>query len=152
MVVAPTGVAAINAKGLTIHSFFQLPITLLSHQNSEFLNAIRFSAEKKRLLNEIELLIIDEISMVRADLLDAIDKLLRKLKNEVSLPFGGIQVLYIGDLYQLSPIAKDSDINKLKKWYTTPFFLILLFFRNQTQFALNWRKFIDSLTLNLSIY
>lgn len=122
VVVAPTGVAAINANGLTIHSFFQLPITLMNPENVNFLSSIRFSAEKKKLLNEIDLLIIDEISMVRGDLLDAIDKLLRNLRNKESLPFGGIQVLYIGDLYQLSPIAKDNDIDELKKWYTSPYF------------------------------
>lgn len=133
VVVAPTGVAAINAGGVTIHSFFQLPpqnfipayntqINTASFANkySLFRN-MRLSRDKVNLMNEMELLIIDEVSMVRADLLDMIDESLRHFRNNKK-PFGGVQVLFIGDMYQLPPVIKEEDWKILSKYYSTPFF------------------------------
>lgn len=118
-VVAPTAVAAINAGGVTLHSFFQIPFGPLI-PNQEAGEAIKYSAEKIKLLKCLELLIIDEISMVRADILDFIDNALRRTKAS-QLPFGGVQVLMIGDLYQLSPIAHDAW-HILRNYYTSPYF------------------------------
>jgi nucleoside-triphosphatase THEP1 len=136
IVVAPTGVAAINAGGVTIHSFFQIPPgTFLPVHNSHYASFdgrvnnyhtlfknMRMNAEKIRLLRELELLVIDEISMVRCDLLDAMDAVLRNFRRQPSLPFGGVQVLYIGDLFQLSPVAKNDEWEMLKEFYRSPFF------------------------------
>ena len=129
VVVAPTGVAAINAAGVTIHSFFQLSFgpQLPDYKTSEFKNqerqnkVKRFSKEKINIIRSMDLLIIDEISMVRADLLDGIDNTLRRFRNR-NLPFGGVQLLMIGDLQQLAPVVKDDEWNPLRKYYDTPFF------------------------------
>lgn len=135
-VVAPTGVAAINAGGTTLHSFFQLPFGPFlpgaqfgwgaqdrgyTDVNSLFRH-IRFNAPKRELLQELELLIIDEISMVRADTLDMVDAVLRHFRRQPLLPFGGLQVLYIGDLFQLPPVVKDQEWELLKSTYASPFF------------------------------
>jgi len=134
VVVAPTGVAAINAGGVTMHSFFQLPFgpylpgaqskfngVEVADKNSLFRN-IRFSRDKRDLLNELELLIIDEVSMVRCDMLDAMDAILRQFRKRSHEPFGGVQILYIGDLYQLPPVAKTEEWEILKDHYESPFF------------------------------
>lgn len=118
-VVAPTGVAAINAGGMTIHSFFQLsfaPATPGSLGQDSF-----YSAEKRELLQNLELLVIDEISMVRPDVLDQIDLILRNIKGSAH-PFGGVQLLLIGDLSQLSPIIRDEEWYILRPYYATPYF------------------------------
>ncbi len=123
-VVAPTGIAAINARGVTIHSFFQIaPGLLLPGVNNDRSNRHfeRFSKEKLRLLKTLDLLVIDEISMVRADLLDAIDSSLRRHRNPYR-PFGGIQLLIIGDLGQLSPVVKEDELPLLERYYDTPYF------------------------------
>jgi lambda repressor-like predicted transcriptional regulator len=136
-VVAPTGVAAINAGGTTLHSFFQLPFgpflptaqsegwgvehSGFTNLNSLFRN-IRFNASKKELLQELDLLIIDEISMVRADTLDMVDAVLRQFRQQPLMPFGGLQVLYIGDLYQLPPVVSNQEWELLKPYYSSPFF------------------------------
>lgn len=121
-VVAPTGVAAINAGGMTIHSLFQLPFGLfLPEYAREAARQRRFSRDKIRLLQSLDLLVIDEISMVRADLLDAIDDVLRRYKDR-SQPFGGVQLLMIGDLHQLPPVVKESDWDVLRQHYDTPYF------------------------------
>ncbi|WP_026474820.1 helix-turn-helix domain-containing protein [Alkaliflexus imshenetskii] len=126
-VVAPTGVAAINAGGVTIHSFFQLPFgpqipnQYLPQQEQQPENSYRFSREKLNLIRSIDLLVIDEISMVRADLLDAIDGVLRRFRNRAR-PFGGVQVLMIGDLQQLAPVVKDDEWRLLQTYYKGPFF------------------------------
>ncbi len=138
IVVAPTGVAAINAGGVTIHSFFQLPFGpfipddmdhfSLVHQNGEINNSInlvkkiRLSAEKKELMRNMDLLIIDEISMVRADMLDAMDIILRFVRKNSFQPFGGVQVLYIGDLFQLPPVVGEDEWEILNPYYESPFF------------------------------
>ncbi|MFD2147054.1 HRDC domain-containing protein [Mucilaginibacter antarcticus] len=119
-VVAPTGVAAINAGGMTIHSLFQLPFGPLIPNNNDKPEA-SYSDEKKALLGSLELLIIDEISMVRPDVLDQIDLILRNIKDNAH-PFGGVQLLLIGDLSQLSPIIRDEEWTMLRSYYATPYF------------------------------
>jgi ATP-dependent exoDNAse (exonuclease V) alpha subunit len=134
-VVAPTGVAAINAGGVTIHSFFQLPLSPfipetkgLLTRNEEITNPhsllsrLRMNNEKKRLLHELELLIIDEISMVRGDVLDAIDLVLRHIRHRHLERFGGVQVLFIGDMFQLPPVTKEDEWRLLSDYYRSPYF------------------------------
>ena len=122
VIVAPTGVAAINAKGVTIHSFFQMPFGPILPNGSQQANIQRkFNRNKIDIIKSLDLLIIDEISMVRADLLDGIDQVLRRYKNR-SKVFGGVQVLMIGDLQQLSPVVKDNEWELLKPYYNTPYF------------------------------
>ncbi len=129
VVVAPTGVAAINAGGVTIHSFFQLSFgpQLPEYQVAESENqggksfGKRFTREKINIIKSMDLLVIDEISMVRADLLDSIDATLRRFRNK-NLPFGGVQLLMIGDLQQLAPVVKEDEWQLLSKHYDTPYF------------------------------
>ena len=123
VIVAPTGVAAINAGGVTIHSFFQLSFgPNIPNQNLDNRPLVRkFSNEKIKAIKAIDILVIDEISMVRADILDAIDEVLRRYKNR-NLPFGGVQLLMIGDLHQLAPVVKDDEWNILRPYYASPFF------------------------------
>ncbi len=124
VIVAPTGVAAINAGGVTIHSFFQLPFSPFVPQQGQkedrsFFN--KFTGDKIKAIRAIDLLIIDEISMVRADLLDAIDEVLRRYRNR-SKPFGGVQLLMIGDLHQLAPVIKDDEWALIKDYYASIYF------------------------------
>ncbi len=133
VVVAPTGVAAINAGGVTIHSFFQISFgpqvpqqnPSLTISNASGLNAPtsikRFSKEKINIIRSLDLLVIDEISMVRADLLDAIDEVLRRFRDRRK-PFGGVQLLMIGDLQQLAPIVKNDEWELLKPYYNNCYF------------------------------
>jgi hypothetical protein len=122
VIVAPTGVAAINAGGVTIHSFFQLSFgPNIPTQLGEKPFERRFNNEKIKALKAIDLLVIDEISMVRADILDAIDDVLRRYRNR-NLPFGGVQLLMIGDLHQLAPVTKDDEWNLLRPYYASAFF------------------------------
>lgn len=120
IVVAPTGVAAINAGGVTIHSFFQLPFAPFV-PNAQIKSKFEFGREKRKLIASIDLLIIDEISMVRSDLLDAIDAVLRRFRDHYQ-PFGGVQLLMIGDLQQLTPVVTPEDERMLKPYYDTPYF------------------------------
>lgn len=133
-VVAPTGVAAINAGGLTLHSFFQLPFgpylptqhsiaagLQVTNEHTLFRN-LRFNAARRELLQELELLVIDEVSMMRADTLDAIDTILRHYRKQLLVPFGGVQVLYIGDLFQLPPVVSQEEWTILQSVYKSPFF------------------------------
>jgi PIF1-like helicase/Helix-turn-helix domain/HRDC domain/Helicase len=134
VVVAPTGVAAINAGGVTIHSFFQLPLGPFVPEakgvrnNDEvtnkhtLLSRLRLNRERRKVIQEMELLIIDEISMVRCDVLDAIDLVLRHVRYRHSERFGGAQVLFIGDLFQLPPVVKEQEWNILKDDYNSPYF------------------------------
>jgi hypothetical protein len=134
-IVAPTGVAAINAGGVTIHSFFQLPLSPFvpeakgfSGSNEEIINKhslisrLRISNEKKKVLQELELLIFDEISMVRCDTMDAIDTVLRHVRQKHQERFGGVQVLFIGDMFQLPPVIKDQEWKLLSEYYNSPYF------------------------------
>ena len=120
IVVAPTGVAAINAGGVTIHSFFQLPFSPYV-PGAKVESKFDFGREKRKIIASIDLLIIDEISMVRADLLDAVDAVLRRFRNHYQ-PFGGVQLLMIGDLAQLTPVVTAEDERVLKPYYDTPYF------------------------------
>ena len=120
VVVAPTGVAAINAGGVTIHSFFQLPLSPYV-PGSEYRDKFNFSKDKLRIIRALDLLVIDEISMVRSDLLDAIDNALRKYRRNAR-PFGGVQLLMIGDLQQLAPVVTPQDEALLRGHYSTPYF------------------------------
>jgi Helix-turn-helix domain/PIF1-like helicase len=181
-VVAPTGVAAINAGGVTLHSFFQLPFgpyipvsrrgwdqgdNAGDHgdaaqgpgdhrrlhgghsrdqddrapvdQHSLFSN-IRFNADKRELLQELELLVIDEVSMVRADMLDAVDAILRHFRQQPLIPFGGVQVLYIGDLFQLPPVVSNEEWEILKDHYASPFFFDAQVLRQSPPFYLELKK------------
>jgi len=124
-VTAPTGVAAINAGGVTLHSFFQLPFgpfipgSEVHEGNRGRLH--RFSKEKRRVIQGLDLLVIDEISMVRADVLDAVDAVLRRQRRD-NRPFGGVQLLMIGDLHQLSPVAVREEWQVLSQYYESPYF------------------------------
>lgn len=120
VVVAPTGIAAINAGGVTIHSFFQLPLHPFI-PGAKIESKFAFSKEKRSIIKTIDLLIIDEISMVRCDLLDAIDSVLRRFRNRFK-PFGGVQLLMIGDLQQLTPVITDEEFQLLAPYYPTPYF------------------------------
>ena len=120
IVVAPTGVAAINAGGMTIHSFFQLPFTPFV-PGAKIESKFDFGKEKRKLISSLDLLIIDEISMVRSDLLDAIDSVLRRFRDR-NKPFGGVQLLMIGDLQQLTPVVTPDDERMLDPYYDTPYF------------------------------
>ncbi|MDR1610985.1 MAG: HRDC domain-containing protein [Candidatus Symbiothrix sp.] len=121
VVVAPTGVAAINARGVTIHSFFQLPFGPLIGIDRLKSEQMKFNKEKINIIRSLDLLVIDEISMVRADLLDAIDAVLRRFRRN-DKPFGGVQLLMIGDLQQLSPVVKEEERILLHEHYDTPYF------------------------------
>ncbi|MFT5166615.1 MAG: hypothetical protein ACI8P3_001847 [Saprospiraceae bacterium] len=121
-IVAPTGVAAINAGGMTIHSFFQLPFgPMVPGQVREEVRKKRFNSKKIKLIKSLDLLVIDEISMVRADLLDAIDEVLRRYRD-YSQPFGGVQLLMVGDLHQLPPVIKHEEWSLLSEHYKTLYF------------------------------
>lgn len=149
-VVAPTGVAALNAGGVTIHSFFQLPFTPYIPEGAEVSfvtkdeegNAVReqfrMSGNKIKLLRSLDLLVIDEISMVRSDLLDAVDSVLRHYRRS-SLPFGGVQLLMIGDLYQLTPVVKEEEWRIISRFYRSPYF-----------FDSNALKKVDYVTVELT--
>lgn len=125
VVLAPTGIAAINAGGQTIHSFFQLPLspyipgaTVNRDEKSKF---FKFSKSKRNIIRTLDLLVIDEISMVRSDLLDAVDDVMRRYRR-FSEPFGGVQLLMIGDLQQLAPVTTGEEETLLKQYYDTPYF------------------------------
>ncbi len=137
IVAAPTGIAAINAGGVTLHSLFQLPFGTFIPDNSfhiygeintqihtprSLLAKQQMHSNKRSLLKEMELLIIDEVSMLRADILDAIDTVLRHVRRKRHLPFGGVQILFIGDLFQLPPVVKDDEWVYLKNYYPAMFF------------------------------
>lgn len=129
VVLAPTGVAAINAGGSTMHSFFKLPfhpllpddpnLSLTKGRIHEF---FKYSKQQRKLLEQVELVIIDEISMVRADLIDAIDRILRVYSRNLRDPFGGKQILLVGDVFQLEPVVKSDEREIINRFYPTPFF------------------------------
>lgn len=162
-VVAPTGVAAINAGGVTIHSFFGMPLGLFLPEKfagsfgqgidqQTLISKTRLSTEKRKIIEQLELLIIDEVSMVRCDLLDAIDVLLRYFRKRPE-PFGGVQILMIGDLYQLPPVVRDEEERVLAKYYNSPFFFDALVMREagvltielKTIYRQSEERFIDLL-------
>ena len=135
IVAAPTGIAAINAKGVTLHSLFQLPFGPYIPENMTFqdsysklntpqsvVSGLQMHRTKRNMLREMELLIIDEVSMLRADLLDCIDMVLKYVRRKRNVPFGGVQILFIGDLLQLPPVVKDAEWQWLSKYYKSAFF------------------------------
>jgi uncharacterized protein YpbB len=125
LVAAPTGVAAIQAGGVTLHSLFQLPFHpfLPNPQGkAELLAKLRLGKQKLQLLRKMEVLVIDEISMVRCDVMDAVDVILRSARRQHHLPFGGVQLVCIGDLYQLPPVAQQKEWALLQEFYNSPFF------------------------------
>ncbi len=129
IILAPTGVAAINAGGCTLHSFFKLPFYPLlpddpnfSTRNGNLQKFLKYSTAHRKLIKEVELVIIDEISMVRADIIDFIDKVLRVYSQNMREPFGGKQVMFVGDVFQLEPVIKSDEKEILSKFYRTPYF------------------------------
>src|SRR6187402_2862261 len=153
-IVAPTGVAAINAGGVTMHSFFQLPFgpfvpdagggfrnnnEEISNRNS-LICRLKMTGEKKKIIRELELLIIDEISMVRCDMLDAVDTILRHVRRRHNEPFGGLQVLFIGDMFQLPPVIKEAEWNYLKEYYNSPFFFDSIVIKEEPPLYIEFTK------------
>jgi hypothetical protein len=152
-VVAPTGVAAINAGGVTMHSFFQLPFSpfipemrgfrnqneTVTNRNT-LLSRLRMTTEKKKIFQELELLVIDEISMVRCDMLDAVDTILRHIRRRHNERFGGVQVLFIGDMFQLPPVIKENEWSLLKDFYDSPYFFDSLVIKEEQPVLIEFTK------------
>ncbi|MGL5980823.1 MAG: AAA family ATPase [Phocaeicola sp.] len=129
IVLAPTGIAAINAGGSTLHSFFKLPFYPLlpddpqfSLQKGRLHDFLKYSSSHRKIIKEVELIIIDEISMVRADIIDFIDKVLRVYSQNMREPFGGKQLLFVGDMFQLEPVVKSEERELLTRFYPTCYF------------------------------
>ncbi|MEJ7610113.1 MAG: helix-turn-helix domain-containing protein [Ferruginibacter sp.] len=143
VIAAPTGVAAINAGGVTLHSLFQLPFHPFlptAYNKEELLKKIRYNKQRLQLLRKTELLIIDEISMVRCDVMDAIDTVLRSVRRNYHLPFGGVQLLCIGDLHQLPPVAQQQEWTLLQEYYASPFFFDSLAVKEQQPLLIQLEK------------
>jgi nucleoside-triphosphatase THEP1 len=166
IIVAPTGIAAINAGGVTIHSQFQLPFGMFVPDNNAQSNnsyvkvntpisvvkGMQMADRKRKLLREVELVIIDEVSMLRADLLDGIDMVLKYIKRENNKPFGGAQVLFIGDLMQLPPVVKDDEWQILRQYYNSVYFFDAQVLRNNKPIYIELDKIYrqsDSRFINL---
>ena len=145
IILAPTGIAAINAGGSTLHSFFKLPFHPLlptdkRYSTRNIRNTLKYNGEKTKLLREVELIIIDEISMVRADIIDFIDKVLRIYNRNMREPFGGKQLLLVGDIYQLEPVIKEDERQLLRPFYPSCFFFDAHVFREMRLIAVELRK------------
>ncbi len=155
IVAAPTGIAAINAEGVTLHSLFQLPFgafvpdnnaSLNSSSNTLFntprslLSSIKLHKNKRNMLKKMELLIIDEVSMLRSDILDSIDLVLRSVRRQRELPFGGVQVMFIGDMLQLPPVIKDQEWNILTAYYPNAYFFNAQVLRNNPPIYIELEK------------
>lgn len=143
IVAAPTGVAAINAGGVTLHSLFQLPFSPFlptTASKTELLSKIRFNKQRLQLLRKMDLLVIDEISMVRCDVLDAIDNILRSVRHQHLVPFGGAQLLFIGDLFQLPPVAQNHEWAVLQEYYASSFFFDSLVIKEQMPLLIELNK------------
>lgn len=129
VVLAPTGIAAINAEGVTLHSFFKLPFRPmlpddpdLSLKKGRIFEFFKYTKKQRKLIEEVELIIIDEISMVRADIIDCVDRILRVFSGNMRLPFGGKQLLFVGDVFQLEPVVPSDQKEILSLFYPSPFF------------------------------
>lgn len=137
VVLASTGIAALNVRGQTLHSFFKLPFRPLPPDDPDLLSTkrmfevFRYSKEHRELIRSLELIIIDEVSMVRADVVDAIDRLLRVYRGKPHLPFGGVQMLFVGDLFQLEPVVKAEEKVILERFYRSSFFFSARVFQGQ---------------------
>lgn len=145
IVLAPTGIAAINAGGVTIHSFFKVPFypllpTDMRYTPNKIRETLKYNREKCKLIKELELIIIDEISMVRADIIDFIDKVLRVYSHNMREPFGGKQLLLVGDIYQLEPVTKEEDRQLLRPYYTSNFFFDAKVFREMSLISIELMK------------
>ncbi|MBQ6800361.1 MAG: AAA family ATPase, partial [Bacteroidaceae bacterium] len=145
VVLAPTGIAAINAGGSTMHSFFKLPFHPLLPDDPQYSpkrirDTLRYSSSQVKLLREVELIIIDEISMVRADIIDFIDKVLRIYTRNLREPFGGKQILLVGDVYQLEPVVKNDEREILNRFYPNPYFFSARVFREMELVSIELKK------------
>ena len=142
VVLAPTGIAAINVGGATLHSFFKIPFHPLlpndvNYSEKNIRETLKYTGEKRKIIREVELIIIDEISMVRADIIDFVDKVLRIYTRNRYEPFGGKQLLLVGDIYQLEPVVKEDDRQLLQPFYPSAFFFDARVFRQMSLVALN---------------
>ncbi len=145
IILAPTGIAAINVGGQTLHSFFKIPFhpllpTDVQYNARNIRGTLKYSAEKIKLIRELELIIIDEISMVRADIIDFIDKVLRVYSQNMRQPFGGKQLLLVGDIYQLEPVLKDDDRKLLQPFYTSGYFFAAHVWRQMQLVSIELKK------------
>ncbi|BCS86587.1 helicase [Prevotella herbatica] len=145
IILAPTGIAAINAGGTTLHSFFKLPFYPLLPDDVKFSirnirNTLKYNSEKIKLIQEVELIIIDEISMVRSDIIDFIDKVLRIYCRNMREPFGGKQMLFVGDIYQLEPVLKEEEWKILQPYYPSKFFFDAKIFRSFQLISIELKK------------
>lgn len=145
VILAPTGIAAINAGGSTLHSFFKLPFHPLLPNDSQYSirnirKTLKYNGEKIKIIRELELIIIDEISMVRADIIDFIDKVLRVYSHNMREPFGGKQLLLVGDIYQLEPVVKEEDKALLRPFYKSAFFFDAHVFKELQLVSIELRK------------
>lgn len=152
-ITAPTGVAAMNAGGTTLHALFWLPFgvfiedyPLTWEDKDQFIynkhrlfSTIKLTKNRRAILQELELLVIDEVSMVRADTLDAIDVILKSVRRDMR-PFGGVQVLFIGDLYQLPPVVQDREWQVLRDYYSSAFFFDAKVFKQQPPVLIELQK------------
>ena len=145
MVLAPTGIAAINVNGSTIHSFFKVPFypllpTDMRYTPKKIRETLKYNKEKCKLIKEVELIIIDEISMVRADIIDFIDKVLRVYSRNMREPFGGKQLLLVGDIFQLEPVVKEEDRQLLRQFYPSCYFFDAHVFREMRLVSIELTK------------
>jgi hypothetical protein len=145
VVLAPTGIAAINAGGSTLHSFFKLPFYPLLPDDARFTpahlkNFLKYNSAQIKLIRQVELIIIDEISMVRADIIDFIDRVLRAYCHNMREPFGGKQLLLVGDVFQLEPVVKADEREMLHNYYPTPYFFSARVFSQMHLVSIELRK------------
>ena len=145
VILAPTGIAAINAGGSTLHSFFKLPFHPLLPDDERYSprhirNTMKYNAEKIKLLQDVELIIIDEISMVRSDIIDFIDKVLRIYNRNMREPFGGKQMLFVGDVYQLEPVLREEERQLLQPYYPSKYFFDAKVFREMKLVSIELKK------------
>lgn len=147
IVLAPTGIAAINAGGSTLHSFFKLPFypllpddPNLSSRDNRIYEFFKYDKAKRKVIEQVELIIIDEISMVRADIIDAIDKILRIFSHNVHSPFGGKQMLLVGDVFQLEPVVTTENRELINRYYPTPYFFSARVFNEMNLVSIELQK------------
>lgn len=145
VILAPTGVAAINVGGVTLHSFFQIPLRPVPPDDPEysiaaFRKGIKISKKRSNLIKKLDLIIIDEISMVRADTIDYVDRLLRGVRNKSTVPFGGIQLLFVGDVFQLEPVTTPDSRSILNRYYPNYFFFNAIAYRRIDLIAIELKK------------
>ena len=155
VVLAPTGIAAINAGGVTLHSFFKLPFRPmlpddpdLSLSHGRIFEFFKYPKEKRKIIAEVDLIIIDEISMVRADIIDCVDRILRVYSGNMRLPFGGKQLLFVGDVFQLEPVVPSDQKEILSLFYASPFFFSARVFKDINLVPIELQKVLDRIRNN----